>query len=192
MGRSSYKQEADYLKKMSTSFLKENGYFKASWKSGIVTWSINGEKTGSISIESCIDDFQQYIRFIYTRTDNYSGEKKDFSYKVELTTTPCYFGGKRYWFICPLSKNGIYCGRRVGVLYLGGDYFGCRHCYELTYESRKSRYGATITDQELEELENKTKRKFYKGKMTRKYKAFLKKRKKSYEQIISLYRQLLK
>jgi hypothetical protein len=29
------------------------------------------------------------------------------------------------------------CGRRVGKLYLppGASYFGCRHCYELTYKS---------------------------------------------------------
>ncbi len=29
----------------------------------------------------------------------------------------------------------------VGVLYLGGkEYFGCRHCYDLTYESQRQRY----------------------------------------------------
>ena len=37
------------------------------------------------------------------------------------------------WFVCPL----VGCGRRVGKLYLppGGRYYGCRHCYRLTYES---------------------------------------------------------
>jgi hypothetical protein len=36
-----------------------------------------------------------------------------------------------------LSVNGRYCGRRVGKLYLppGGLYYGCRHCYRLTYTS---------------------------------------------------------
>ncbi len=39
--------------------------------------------------------------------------------------------------------EGRPCGRRVGKLYLpsGGRYYGCRHCYRLTYtscqESRK-------------------------------------------------------
>jgi len=49
---------------------------------------------------------------------------------------PC-FGGKRWWFICPLTKNGQYCGRRVRVLYQrpGCIYFRCRHCYDLTYLS---------------------------------------------------------
>ena len=27
--------------------------------------------------------------------------------------------------------------RRVGVLYLDGVYFGCRHCYDLTYKCQK-------------------------------------------------------
>ncbi len=38
---------------------------------------------------------------------------------------------------------GVYTGKNivevcVGVLYLGGGkYFGCRHCYNLTYECQK-------------------------------------------------------
>ncbi|MCA9947859.1 MAG: hypothetical protein KC449_30465, partial [Anaerolineales bacterium] len=49
----------------------------------------------------------------------------------------CNFGGHRYWFICPLTANGRYCGRRVGKLYLapGSRYFACRHCQNLTYRS---------------------------------------------------------
>ena len=80
----------------------------------------------------------EYIRFQYTQTDKCTGEKTDLDYKVALTWTPCYFGGRRWWFICPLVINRCECGRRVGALYLdGGKYFGCRHCYNLTYESSK-------------------------------------------------------
>ncbi len=35
-----------------------------------------------------------------------------------------------------LVSGGV-CGRRVGVLYLGENRFGCRHCYNLTYECQK-------------------------------------------------------
>ena len=58
-------------------------------------------------------------------------------YDIELATTPCRYGGLRYWFICPLVKNGYPCHRRITKLYLpsGGTYYGCRHCYDLTYES---------------------------------------------------------
>jgi hypothetical protein len=42
------------------------------------------------------------------------------------------------WFICPLLKpNGTPCNRRCRILYLppGAKYFGCRECYNLTYDS---------------------------------------------------------
>ncbi|MFH1067896.1 MAG: hypothetical protein V1746_08355 [bacterium] len=75
---------------------------------------------------------------IYTRTDTRTGEKSALDYKVRLVWTPCRFGGRRWWFICPLVINEKACNRRVGVLYLGnGKYFGCRHCYNLTYTSAK-------------------------------------------------------
>ena len=190
MGRWSYsnRQEADGLRKVNLSFLKREGYFNRSWRSGIVTWSRNGEKTGSISIQSFISDDERYIQFVYTQTDRYSGEKTDLDYKIALTTTPCYFGGKRYWFICPWYANKVYCGRRVGVLYLDGKYFACRHCYDLTYNSRNLSgiskvAGQVISIPELERLEKEVKRKYYAGKMTRKYKRYLKKEEKGLFQL---------
>lgn len=49
---------------------------------------------------------------------------------IRLTQTACYFGGFRWWMLCPA------CYRRVGKLYLIGQY-RCRHCHNLTYRSRK-------------------------------------------------------
>ena len=74
-----------------------------------------------------------YLKFDYTITDAGTGERTPYTYSADLVSTPCPFGGQRWWFICPLQN----CDRRVGVLYLpyGGKYFGCRHCYNLTYES---------------------------------------------------------
>lgn len=190
MGRWSYssRQEADGLKQVNVSFLKKHGYFNRGWESGTLTWSWNGEQTGNISIQSSLDDHEQYVRFIYTRTDRHTEEKKDFDYKIPLTTTPCYFGGKRYWFVCPWYANGVYCGRRVGMLYLGGDYFACRHCYNLTYNSRNLSgfskiAGQVISFPELEELEARVKCKYYAGKITRRYKRYLKKQRKALFQL---------
>ncbi len=56
-------------------------------------------------------------------------------YSVRMVTTKCHLGGARWWFICPLAKNGVACGRRIRKLYLWGRYFGCRHCHGLTYRS---------------------------------------------------------
>ena len=62
--------------------------------------------------------------------------------EIALVTTPCRFGGERFWFACPG------CGRRVGKVYLPcvmyvnnarvSDFL-CRHCYPLTYEQRRER-----------------------------------------------------
>lgn len=62
-------------------------------------------------------------------------EWKDESYPVQLDRTPCNFGGKRTWFICPAWG----CGRRVAILY-GGTIFACRHCHELAYSSQRETY----------------------------------------------------
>lgn len=184
----SKKQEADSLKSVSVFFLNKNGYFKTNWKYGGITWSRNGEKTGNISIQSSIEEDEQYVKFIYTQTDRNNGERKDFDYKIPLTTTDYHFGGKRYWFICPCSANGMYCGRRVGILYLGGQYFACRHCYNLTYSSRNQGgiskiIGQVVSMPELDELKAEIKREYYAGKMTRKYQRYLKKEEKSIMQM---------
>ena len=188
MGRYYYsgKDEADYLKKISIYFLNQNKYFETAWHSGDISWSRNGEKTGSITVEYNVDRTEYYLRFIYTQTNNDTGEKKDFNYKVSLATTPCHYGGVRYWFICPLTVNGKPCNRRVGVLYKNGDYFGCRHCYNLTYSSRNKnrrfRYNPMFNvldySQKIEELEAKSKRRFYAGRLTKTSQKIVKLRKK--------------
>ena len=92
-------------------------------------------------------------------------------YDIPLVTTPCNYGGRRYWFEC------LFCKRRVGVLYLRAHLFACRHCQFLTYESklesRNLRKIISIT--ELEKAERKVKRTYYKRKPTKNYLLFLKK-----------------
>jgi hypothetical protein len=61
------------------------------------------------------------------------GAKTKYNYLVELVTTHCNYGGYRWWLICP----EINCNNRVGTLYMpySQNYFLCRHCHDLTYES---------------------------------------------------------
>ena len=68
---------------------------------------------------------------------------------VPLTWTACNFGGQRPWLICP----GPGCGQRVAILYGPGRYFLCRHCYDLTYQSRRDdkTYRALHKAQEIKE-----------------------------------------
>ncbi len=140
MGRGSYsdRRTVEECKSISTKFLNEHNYFDGDVRWGGMNWSRNGKQTGSICFVVSMTAGDEYIRLQYTQTDRDTNEKTDLNYKVRLDWTPCYFKGRRWWFICPLVVNGRACNRRVGVLYLAsGKYFGCRHCHNLTYESCK-------------------------------------------------------
>jgi len=191
------KDTVEDCRSVSISFLRKHDYLSEnSCGSGGISWkNCYGEETSSIGIVISTFEGEKHVRFYYTVTDRNSGEKTDYDYKVQLTTTPCNFGGVRYWFICALSKNGVSCGRRVAKLYKapGGNYFGCRHCYNLSYESRnESRHGifgifggVLNIDKRIENISSQTKRWTYRGKPTKKARRIyaLQQRMESYDRI---------
>lgn len=190
MGRYYYgaKTEADGLKRITIFKLKEWGYFSGRW-SGTITWTNSwSESKSSVSIQVQTGSEEEFLRIWYTQTDRSTDEKTDFDYKIPLVTTHCNLRGKRYWFQCPWYCNGVYCGRRVGVLYLGGRHFACRHCYHLSYtsknENRKSSFfslGKMLDlERKIEELEEKITTEYYNGKPTRKYKKLLELKRRCY------------
>lgn len=140
MGRWSWSDRwtVEESKSITTKFLNQHHYFDGGIRWGSLTWSRNGQETGNISLQVSTVEGDEHIRFMYTQTDRQTGEKTELDYKARIVSTACHYGGKRWWFICPLVVNGIPCNHRVGVLHLaGGKYFGCRHCYNLTYTSCK-------------------------------------------------------
>jgi len=52
--------------------------------------------------------------------------------RIELTRTPCTFGGSRAWFACPG------CRVRCAVLYALGGCFRCRWCHHIAYASTRA------------------------------------------------------
>lgn len=165
-------EESNALK---ISFLKSSKILDDNYNSGTLSWTRGlSDKKDSIGYTLVKNsDKGDYIRLQYIQTDRWSGEKSELDYKVKLTTTKCNYNGKRYWFVCPLTKNGQYCGRRVGVLYLSDKYFGCRHCLDIAYaaqaESKSLRWLSGVTFPDIEKAESEVKRKFYRGRPTRKY-----------------------
>ena len=168
------KQEAERSNGLSVYFLKKHGYLDGGWRYGGIKWTygMSGNES-SIGFTVNINGNEcDNIKLQYTHTNRQTDEKENMNFKIELTTTPCNYGGVRYWFICPLSKNGKYCGQRVGVLFSIGKWFGCRHCREIAYakqmEGGKFRWnGVSIPD--IEKAEKEVKRYYYRGKPTRKY-----------------------
>lgn len=94
-------------------------------------WSTDGEERASIGV-LVTDGAVELSYTLKADTEN----RREVKYAVYLAWTPCTYGGRRPWFICCGVVNGRPCGRRVAKLHLGGAYFLCRHCYDLTYRSR--------------------------------------------------------
>ena len=102
-------------------------------RSGSFEWRRGDEEkpSSSVSYRISVGQSTGTLRLLYAL----KSANADLDYPIQLVTTGCHLGGVRWWFICPLVKNGVACGRRVRKLYLRGKYFGCRHCHGLTYTS---------------------------------------------------------
>ncbi len=105
-----------------------------AWQ-GLLQWSRSGRVTSTISYWIEEGAGQPLVRLMYTTTRP-RGEQIKSDYPVAVVATVPHFGGRRWWWICPLLRRGRPCVRRVGKLYCppGAINFGCRHCYALTYE----------------------------------------------------------
>lgn len=69
----------DKCKTVCISFLKQHGYLQPNQhKAGVITWSNQSEKTGSISISVYIELENSYLQL------DYLSNAKPISYKVEL------------------------------------------------------------------------------------------------------------
>jgi len=165
--------EADFVKQLRISLLKKEGYLNHSM-AGIVRWG-EGDETSSLRLEGHMDEYHPYIHLFYAQTDE-EGNRQSFDYKIFLHRTPCNYGGYRYWFMCPLARSGMTCGRLSTVLYKASNYFGCRRCYNLTYQSRKHNTNSSLAFwfrsrkamNKMEKLELEIKRREYAGKPTSK------------------------
>lgn len=151
--------------RISIQYLKKQGLL-SGWHSTTMSWTSSmTNKSTVVGLDVDVRD-DPHIRLYYISTDH-EGNKTDYDYEVSLTTTPCYLGGVRYWFLCPL------CYSRVGALYLppGNTRFRCRHCNELSYYSRnESCYVAIlgVTDRKIKRLHSEIKRWTWRGRPTRK------------------------
>lgn len=166
-------------RKLELRRLNELGFLPSppGYKSGNITWSSNGEKTGNIDVVVSTED-PAYIRLSYKSKQSWESESeyRSYDYQFSLEKVACSFGGYRWYVRCGLIKNGAHCNRRVRALYSVGDYFGCRHCADLTYESCNvsKKYRGLNYLFDIDDFEMTIKRRFYAGKQTRKYKRLLK------------------
>ena len=60
--------------------------------------------------------------------------------EIRFASTPCQFGGVRWWFLCPQ------CEVRREKLYQKKDQYGCRVCLRLSYSKKTKREYARERD----------------------------------------------
>ena len=155
---------------ISISDLRKWNYLKPnSNKSGIITWSRNGQTTGKISIEVIINQKTNILILDYKCND------KKYNYKVSLTTLPSNLGkGSVWYFLCPFTL------KRCRKLHLIDERFIHRSAlssgvYSKQLHTKKWRelekvYGNYFdNDEHYKELYSKHFKKFYNGKPTKRY-----------------------
>lgn len=109
----------DDLKTVSISFLTKHGYLKTNqWQSGVITWSMGGNKTGSISIRVNTHSQSPYLEL------DYNCNEVPINYRVQLVSVPSNLGkGVVWYFICPKTN------KRCRKLYLVNTYFYHRSAF---------------------------------------------------------------
>jgi len=124
----------DALVLTASSLVRKKALVPGVWTVGTWGWTYEGEKVphATIGYEADLtDEGNACLRLHYRR----NAEAVD--YKVRVVTTVPNYGGRRWWFICPLLRDDGGPPRRVAKLYLppGSKYFGSREGYGLTYTS---------------------------------------------------------
>lgn len=102
-------------------------------RAAVASWSL-GRTVRSVAAVRCVTEHLLMVRF-------HAGEEER-DQPVRVTWTPCRFGGRRPWFVCPG------CDRRTVKLY-ERRVFACRRCLKLAHRSRQSSKWCRSTDQSL-------------------------------------------
>jgi hypothetical protein len=118
----------------ASALVRKKALVPGAQTAGSWGWTYEGEDGphATILYEADLRDTDNaWLRLHYRA----NGEAVD--YKVQLVTTKPNYGGRRWWFICPIVRRDGGPPRRVAKLYLpsGSKYFGSREAYALTYTS---------------------------------------------------------
>jgi hypothetical protein len=148
---------ADYLQLSIYPFHK-NGTFKLEQSIGTITFPKNPNI--------------QPLHFSITLKGNCLCFTSPIKQWIYFITTPCNYGGQRYWFKCGLCK------KRRAVLYYSHQHEGfyCRECLGLGYESQNASKWYLTWHRAIEKLERpdfSRRTKYYKGRWTKAYSRYI-------------------
>ena len=113
--RTDVKRGSDSLPRLSISDVEKAVGISHPGNVGRLCWTFRGDAVAAYRVT--YDGVNVHLR-------SESGTRRQ---SVELTSTPCHFGGERQWFLCPD------CGRRAAVFYLVSNRWSCRLCGRVRY-----------------------------------------------------------
>jgi hypothetical protein len=115
-------------------------------RSGVWHW-----ENPRASIGYSLDPTLSHLDLVYSLSDSARQHWESVAYSVQLLAEQTRFGGRRWFFMCPLAIKGNPCRRRVRTLYLPpgqARLFGCRFCHRLTYSSQQASRRSPRVDQD--------------------------------------------
>ena len=107
--------------------IKDGAFCPGQTTGGSLTWTRGDDYIGSIGYSSDLTKPSSgSVRL------HYNHEDKPVDYRVSLTTTRPYFGGLRWWFVCPVK------GTRAAKLHLpsGSNIFASQKAFGMAYRSQ--------------------------------------------------------
>lgn len=171
MGRwGNYPDTIEDLRSFDIAFLRKHEYLKPNhFKPGSIIWTSGNGTKNSISIKVVTNDSTGVLTLDYTFNST-----EQINYEIELITRPSNLGTGLIWFfVCP------YTGRVCRKLHLINGYFKHRSAlpglmYQRQIESKKWRewnriFANEFNDHIRAELYSKYFKKFYRGKITKRY-----------------------
>ena len=115
-GRYGGKAKCEDCLSLDVRHFTRKGWLKNGTKLNL-TWSNGSSMTASIQ--------EQSINLSYAINGGAA-----LTYRINLATSDCNYGGQRTWFICPR------CHGRKAKLFLRNGRFACRTCQRLRYHSQ--------------------------------------------------------
>jgi hypothetical protein len=91
-------------KKIDVRFLQKKGYLDPG-RCFSLSWTRNGEDAGWIQGRTT----DSAVILTYKHRSGGVGEWTNAQYPIQISHTPCHYGGERTWLHCPARR----CGRRV-------------------------------------------------------------------------------
>lgn len=121
--RSRERLTTEDLPRIDIRAMKRQGVLHPNYP-GVFSWTIDDPLVGSMSFKI----HRGWLSVEYFTTIN--GQKTKNTEDIKFDSTPCHFGGSRYWFLCPCCKT------RITTVYKLNNVYRCRHCHNLTFRSQ--------------------------------------------------------